>query len=202
MWCWRFLLIESFQHVSSSCRHGDTEFSVFFQAVSPESCCAPGFIIWSAESGDWYVSSFSYEETPSEERINPKVVAKWHFCAFWLPIMLLFLSCENVGSSLSPSSTLPSLPPSFSLWNRSPLRRLTENMRSLITGVTVPALCLRLCPTATIKAGSRSVSAPGVMFEGGNEKKEGRGDESRNREVLQACLPQEESHTLQQNSSF
>lgn len=88
-------------------------------------------------------------------------------------------------------------------------------MRSLITGVTVPALCLRLCPVATIKAGSRSVSAPGVMFEGGSEGKEerkergregerkgegGKENESRNstgegklREVMQACLPQEES---------
>lgn len=72
----------------------------------------------------------------------------------------------------------PVLPASLSLWTRSPRRRLTENMRSLITGVTVPALCLCLCPTATIKAGSRSVSAPGVTFEGGTGGKKGEGGET------------------------
>lgn len=57
-------------------------------------------------------------------------------------------SCENARSSLS-LSPAPSL---LALLNRSPQRCLTENMRSLITGVTAPAPCLRLCPAATIKS--------------------------------------------------
>lgn len=95
--------------------------------------------------------------------------------------MLLFFSCENARSSLSPPLLPPSLSLPRSLCDRSPLRRLTENMRSLITGVTVPALCLRLCPAATIKAGSRSVSAPGVTFEGGSEGKESKKERKKER---------------------
>ena len=76
----------------------------------------------------------------------------------------------------SPSSVLHRF-----LWDRSPVRRLTENMRSLITGVTVPALCLRLCPTATIKAGSRLVSAPGMTFEGVSEGEQSKNERKKER---------------------
>lgn len=39
-------------------------------------------------------------------------LCKCHFCAFWLSEMLLFFSCENVRSSLSPCLTLSLAPPS------------------------------------------------------------------------------------------